>query len=118
MRIYIIMPYGRRRGLSDAECEKNIEKAIEVARQLILMGHEPLLPHLLHFIHKGWAQSPSEERWAYIAAIQLLAAEAVLVTGEIQDSDEGSNMRKELAQAKIMTKKIFYSLQEVKDDKV
>ena len=62
-KIYISGPYGRRKGLSEEECEANVKRAIEVARKLILEGYNPFVPHLFHYIHIGWNGTLPEERW-------------------------------------------------------
>ena len=53
MRIYIAGKYGAH-SLPSKERLRNTMKAIEAGRKLILMGHNPFIPHLLHFVHEGW----------------------------------------------------------------
>ena len=110
MRIYISHPYGRRRGLSEAQCEKNAKAAYEIARKVILLGHHPEVPHFYHELHKGWKDSPDEETWFYICVSGLLGCDAILMCGNWRKSD---GCLRELAQARVMTKKIYYSLEEI-----
>ena len=68
MKIYVAGPYGRRAGLNEGECEVNTQEAIRWGRFLIERGHIPLIPHLYHWVHKGWAQTPSESAWFIICS--------------------------------------------------
>ncbi len=63
MKVYISGPYGRRKGLENWECEDNVRKAVDLARQLILLGFVVFCPHLYHYIHREWEESPDENVW-------------------------------------------------------
>lgn len=45
MKIYVAGPY------SKGDVAMNVRNALEVADQLVAMGHTPFVPHLTHFWH-------------------------------------------------------------------
>lgn len=45
MKIYIAGPYTK------GDVAVNVRKAMEIAEQLVKMGHTPYIPHLTHFWH-------------------------------------------------------------------
>ena len=105
-RIYVSMEFGRSRGLSDEECEKNVKDAIEVGRRLIEMGHTPIIPHLYFYVHKGWDNSPSEEAWYFIVIAALEICQSIFMVPGRWKKSRGA--LRERNQAMIMTKKIYY----------
>lgn len=77
MKIYVAGPYGRRNGLTEPECKHNVDKAIDVARALILRGHIPLVPHLYHYVHVGWEETLNEDGWWGVCASWLEDCDAL-----------------------------------------
>ena len=111
MIIYVSAPYGKSRGASPAVLKANVDRAIRVARELIKMGFKPYVPHLLHFIADNWKDSPPEDEWYWMGSFALECCDAVLMTGKWKESD---GCLRELRQARLMTKKVFFSLDELK----
>ncbi len=106
--IYIAAPYGRRRGLSEKECEQNVQRAILYARILITKGYIPFVPHLFHYVHKGWDATPSEETWLEICKPFVELSDAVLrLSGESQGADD------EVSLAISSGIPVYYSIEEL-----
>ena len=106
MKIYVAGPYGRRKGLSDAECEANVRVAIDAGRALIAKGHIPFIPHLYHYVHVGWSDSPDEEVWLRIASSWIEHCDALLL---LPGESAGAQHEVELA----LGKKVYRSIEEV-----
>lgn len=97
MRIYIASPYGRRRGNNEAECEANVAVAVNCARELIKRGHNPYVPHLWHWIHKGWFATLNEEEYLNLCKAWVPCCDAVLrLAGESEGADAEVALAKEL----------------------
>lgn len=111
LRIYVAGPYGRKNGLSDEECEKNVQKAIEVARLLVRRGHIPFLPHLYHYLHVDWENTLEEDEWWQMSATWIPFCEALF---RIEGYSSGSDGEVEVAQS--LGKSIFYSMDDVPDE--
>jgi hypothetical protein len=108
MKVYIALPYGRRRGNSVSECEANVKIAIEVARQLILRGHIPFIPHLYHYVHTDWDLTPHEDEWLKICKAWIPFCDALLrPPGDSWGAD------REVEEAIIHNVAVFYSLEEI-----
>jgi hypothetical protein len=107
MKIYIAHPYGRRRGLNDGECQKNVDKSLEITRQLIKKGHNPLNPLLWHFVHQGWHDTPDEEIYFHLVSSWIEDCDAFFYGGYA----DGVIREQKIAEA--LGKKIYYSLDEV-----
>lgn len=107
MRIYITHPYGRRNGLSDEELELNVLIPISIARELILKGHNPYIPNLFHYVHKGWNDSPNEDRYFHIVSEWIQFCDALLYTKPSDGCD------RELRIAQGLGKKIYRSVDEI-----
>ncbi len=106
--IYIAAPYGRRRGLSEKECEQNVQRAILYARILITKGFIPIVPHLYHYIHAGWDASPGEDTWLSLCKPLVSLSDAVLrIAGESQGADDDVQV------ALLDGIPVFYSLEEL-----
>ena len=111
MRIYIAGPYGRSRGLSEKQIEKNVKKAFKCGEAVLKRGHKPFVPHWMHYLYTGWSGTPpTEEEWGHIAAEWLVGCDAILMMPGWMSSQ---GAQKELAQASVMTLKIYYSLKEI-----
>lgn len=80
-KVYIASPYGRRQGASEEDCEVNVRIQIQAARLLIDWGYIPFIPNLYHYVHKGWASSPSEDIWTKIVSSWILDCDALLRLG-------------------------------------
>ena len=107
MRIFVCGPYGKRKGLSQAEIEANVQAAIEAGKELARRGHSPFVPHLYHYLVTG---EISEDRWLEITLEWLSVSDAILMIGDWVTS-EGA--RQELQYATTHGKQIFYRLQDV-----
>lgn len=81
MRVYVAMPYGKVNNLSAFDLMTNVQKAIEVGRNLIKQGHNPYVPHLLHFIDLNWEDTPPESQWLEMAKAWMRQCEVVLRLG-------------------------------------
>jgi|GEM_PF-2699401 len=86
MIVYVSSPYS---APTPEEIKKNLEFATEVGKQLLLIGHIPLIPHLIsafwdyderfkHFTHNDWLDK--------FAKPLLTRAEALVLAGEWQNS--------------------------------
>ena len=81
MRIYVAGPYTK------GDVAVNVRKAIEVATELLELGHTPFVPHLTHFWH---LVSPQDyEVWTELDMAWLALCEAVLrLPGESEGADK------------------------------
>jgi hypothetical protein len=112
MRIYIAGPYCPQNcSLHEAAkvAQANVDKAIEIANQLIEQGHFIFVPHLSHYIHTHYSCKRDYGEWWYEEDNTFLVhwAEAIFFI----DSSKGADMELELA--KKLGLKIFHSLNEV-----
>ena len=115
MKIYIASEYGRRRGLSEEECEANVHKAFDAARDLILKGHTPFVPVLYHYISVGWPDSPEEDVWTDIVSSWLPDCDALLQLHKPLDKTYGVWIETEMA--KTLRMPVFYNIGEVPNGK-
>lgn len=109
MRIYIAGPYGKH-SLSVEQREANVKVAIESTRELIKLGHHPYVPHLSHYIHEGWEDSPDEKSWKKSDLVWLKVCDAILMVGDFESSPGALNEREE---AQKLGLKVFYSIQQL-----
>ena len=107
MKIFISSPYGKRKGLPQAEIEANVAAAIEAGKELARRGHSPFVPHLYHYLVTG---EISEDRWLEITLEWLSVSDAILMIGDWVTS-EGA--RQELQYATTHGKQIFYRLEDM-----
>lgn len=110
MRIYLAHTYGRRANLSEAECEANVHKAINLARQLIAKGHIPYVPLLLHYVHTGWVDSPSEPEWFKIVSVWIRFCDAFFCGHKREDS---IRVAEEVQIALSLNMPVYYNINEV-----
>ncbi len=88
MRVYIAASYGRRAGLTEAECEKNVQTAIQAARILLWLGYRVEVPHLFHYIHKGWNGTLGEDEWLKMCIERIPDCDALVrLPGKSQGAD-------------------------------
>ena len=113
MKIYVAHTYGRRHGLTDAECEVNALKSIAFGRALIMRGHNPFIPNLWHFVHKKWVDSPHEDHWFMLVSEWLKFCDAILIA-EMPPWEE-SGVQRELEMAHDLGLIVYHSLNEVPD---
>ncbi len=111
MRIYVAHTYGRRWGLTDEECERNAEKSIEWGRRLIKLGHNPYIPNLFHYVHKGWAHSPDEQLYFNLVSEWIQNCNALFVA-ELPPW-ENSGVHREIKIAESLDLPVYYSLKEI-----
>jgi hypothetical protein len=113
LRIYVAGPY------SPVEVEgnnkivvaaRNVNRAIEIAIELIKKGHNPFVPHLNHYIsiHEGCPLNVPWYKLDYSFVDHW--AEGLFYIGHSYGADL------ELARAKKLGLKIFYSLEEVPNE--
>ena len=107
MKIYQSHPYGRRRGLNDGECQKNVDHSLEITRALIKKGHNPFNPLLWHYVHLGWHGSPDEERYFHLVSAWIEDCDAFYYGGVADGVD------REFGIAKALHKPVYYSLEDV-----
>ena len=112
-RIYIASAYGRRHGKSEEECEQNTIRAIEVGRQLIMRGFNPLIPHLWHYIAKGWRHDiKDEDLWYSLVSEWVQCCDALFVAD--YPSWENSGVQAEIELAESLGKPVYWSLEAIK----
>jgi len=111
MRVYIAGPYGRRKGATAGLRLMNVYTAILAARELIKLGHIPFVPHLYHYVHEDWQDSPDEDVWLAIGKAWLPFCEAILLLPGWEDS-HGS--LEELAEAERRNSIVFKSIKEAR----
>lgn len=107
LKIYVSGPY-------TAETEikklKNVTTAIDAAIKVYRKGHFPYIPHLTHFLDKRAKESGVSLKWNDYMKwhdIWLNACDAFLYLR----NSKGANL--ELNKAKKLSKKIFYSVNEI-----
>ena len=110
MRVYIAGPYGKRTGNSIQECENRVDQAINAGRELIKKGHTPFIPHLYHYIHKNWKESPEEFKWWQICAQWIQFCDVLL---RLSGDSVGSDM--EINVAKGLGIPVYYSIEDIEN---
>ena len=111
-KVYVSHVYGRRHGLSDAECEANAYKAIEYGRRLILKGWNPYIPNLFHFLHKGWQGSPEEDKYFELVSEWIKNCDALLIAKMPDWSDSG--VQREIEIANSLGIPIYWKIEDLK----
>ena len=111
MKIYVAHTYGRRHGLSNEECERNAMASVELGRQLIMKGHNPFIPNLFHWVHKGWENSPDEAIYLSLVSEWIRDCDALLVGAMPHWVNSG--VRREMKIAEALGKKIYWNIDEV-----
>lgn len=100
MKIYIASPYT----LGDVAV--NVRKAIEVADQIIELGHTPFIPHLSHFQHLLFPR-PYED-WIRLDNEWIKCCDVLL---RLEGESKGADQEVELA--KSLGLKIIYNINEI-----
>jgi hypothetical protein len=100
MKIYIAGPY------SKGDVAVNVKNAMDVANQLINIGHAPYCPHLTHFLHMHNPQP--YEVWLELDNQFLPCCELLLrLPGESSGAD------KEVRLAESLNIPVVYSIEHV-----
>lgn len=109
-RVYLAHTYGRRAGLNEAKCEANVLKTRDFARHLISKGWNPYIPNLMHYVHKGWDNSPDEEEWFKIVSEWIRFCDALFCGHKREDS---IRVAEEVEIALSLNMPVYYDLSEV-----
>jgi len=113
MKIYVAMPYGRRRNLPLPEIMANVYRAIEVGRELIKKGHTPFIPHLYHWVHYGWAETPSEDKWIDMCVQWVQLCDALIYI-DPEGQSLGALLECQIAQAEGLP--VFFTLEAIPNE--
>lgn len=111
MKIYIAGPYGRRAGQDEFTCLINVLKAIDAGRTLISLGHNPFIPHLFHYVHREWDDTPNEDMWLEICLAWVEDCDALL-----RLSGDSSGANREMERAKELSLPIYFSIEELRSE--
>ena len=111
MKIYVAHTYGRQHSVTDEQCEKNAERSIEWGRRLIKMGHNPFIPNLFHYVHKGWWDSPEEKVYFRLVSEWITDCDALFVAEMPPWEDSG--VYKEIKIAKFCDMPVYYSIEDI-----
>jgi nucleoside 2-deoxyribosyltransferase len=114
VKLYLIGRYGKSRCATAKLLEDNVQKAIEAGRSLLLKGHLVYIPHLMHFVADGWEDAPSENSFLLMVAKWIQHCDGVVIVGDVRGS-LGSSF--ELGIAQVLGKAIYYSVDEVPDER-
>lgn len=112
MRIYVSFPYGKRRGLNLEQLEINVQKSIEIARQIVLKGHNVFVPNLFHYLASGWEGGLTEEQWMELSLQWIEQCDALYCGG----FSEGCV--REYERAKELHKPIYFFLKEIPEEEI
>ncbi len=104
MLIYVSSPY------SSGDVVSNVRFACEVGDKILEKGHIPFIPHLTHFWH--FLSPKTYEQWMEIDKSILNICDAILRVG---GESKGADL--EVAQAKEWCMIIYYSLDEIPDER-
>ncbi len=91
MRIYVAGKYS---GKTQADIEKNVERAILTGRMLMRRGYEPFVPHLAYYINKKGLPISEQKwkawglRWLECCDVVLVISESPGVKGEINYAEQ------------------------------
>ena len=100
MKVYIASPY------SNGDKEENVMRQINAFHALVTHGHEAFAPNLFHYVDIHYHFS--DEWWLEYDLKWLGVCDAVLrLSGESNGAD------REVARAKELGKKVYYSLSEI-----
>lgn len=108
LKIYVAGPIS---APTHAEVKANAERAIDAGIRLIYKGHHPFVPHLSVWTNvlaqQSYTTEISWQTWMDIDDVFLQCCDALLYLG----SSRGADI--ELARAKELGLKIYYSVEEV-----
>ena len=99
--------------MSEEKLEENACKSIECGRQVISKGHNPFIPNLFHFVHKGWGESLEEDGWLNLVTEWLRFCDAIWVAEMPPWS--GSGVQHEIDIARTLGLVIYYELKFIPD---
>ncbi|GLU44736.1 DUF4406 domain-containing protein [Allomuricauda sp. NBRC 101325] len=101
-KVFIAGPYTK------GDVAINVKKAMDIADEIIDLGHAPFCPHLTHFLHMNKAQP--YEKWLAIDAEFLKCCDiAIRINGDSNGAD------KEIELANKIGIPVCYSLNELKE---
>lgn len=107
-KIYIAGPYSSNIAW---QVERNVEAAMDAARDIYERGHYPYCPHLTHYLHTYFLEvyndSLTYEQWMDFDSVWVTACDALLYLGPSKGAD------RELSQALREGKKIYYAVAEI-----
>jgi len=84
LKVYIAGPYT---GDSEQETLENVELAIFIAERLLLLGHQPFIPHLYHYWHEVYHHS--YRQWMQLRLSWLKECDAMVCPpGDSREVDE------------------------------
>lgn len=113
-RIYLAAPYSPKDcTLHDASrvAQQNVDRAIDIALQLIKKGHYVFIPHLTHYVHLRSDEDFEELYYVWDNTFLNHWATALFYVSPSYGADL------ELERAKELRLKIYYSLEDVPDVK-
>ena len=102
-RIYIAGPY------TAGDVAQNVKRAMDIANDLIELGHAPYCPHLTHFLHMNNYQP--YEKWLEIDLAYLEIADAVI---RLPGESKGADREVEFAEKNHI--KVFLSLDDFRQN--
>jgi hypothetical protein len=107
VRIYVSGPYSAD---TPQEIAENVTRAIDAGIELIEMGHEPMIPHLCHWMDiraRARGIDITHADWMRVDLAWVLQADAILWLG----SSPGADMERHAAEREGMP--VYLSLAEV-----
>ena len=111
MRIYIAHNYGRRRGASLEELQRNVNNSIKLGLRLIEKGHNPFIPNLFHYVHLMANGSILETKFFELVSEWVGFCDALLVGTPPMGKVSGVRDEIKIAQDKGL--EIYYSIDDV-----
>ena len=111
-KIYVAHVYGCSDKLSQDARGENVKDCLEnFARPLILLGYNPFVPLLYHYIHIGWYDSPNEQEYFHMVSDWIKDCSKFLMA----KNAENSGVNREIETAKNFGVHIYYRLSDVPD---
>jgi hypothetical protein len=108
-KLYLCHAYGRRHGLTDDECQRNVDASLVITRKLIQKGYNVLNPLLWHYIHLGWKDSPDENKYFELVSSWISSCQSVFVGKIPTYPNNGVEREIRIAEGK----KIYYDMDEI-----
>lgn len=102
MKIYVAGPYS---APTEEETLANVQKCINVARVLIILGHNPYVPHLSHYVDEG--VNFGYDKWMVLTEEWLRCCDALYQVAPSPGAE------RELVLAEELGKPVYLKLEEV-----